>query len=86
MEYISSMGCLVCGQSNPDRDHLETVGMGGNRDKDIWEHFSCIPLCRIHHTERHSGMKKFEERYRINLWKEAFRILRRWLKYERNQE
>ena len=86
LQYISSYGCLVCGQPNPDRDHLETVGMGGNRKRYMWEDFTCIPLCRMHHTERHTNMKKFEDKYRINLWKEQSRLLRRWLRYEQGKE
>lgn len=82
--YVSTCGCLVCGLPNPDRDHLDTVGMGGNRDKDLWEDFSVVPLCRGHHQERHVNMKKFEEKYRINLWRENHRLLMRWLKYERD--
>ncbi len=73
----------MCGQFPVDADHLEARGMGGaggkksgtvsNTKKDL----SCIPLCRIHHTERHqSGNAKFEDKYRINLWKDAFRLIR----------
>ena len=86
MEYVSTYGCLVCGQPNPDRDHLNSVGMGGNRKKFLWEDFSVIPLCREHHRERHTNMKKFEEHHRINLWKELDKIKMRWLRYEQGKE
>ena len=82
--YVSTHGCLVCGQPNPDRDHLDTIGMGGNRNNDLWEDFSAVPLCRGHHQERHINMEKFEKKYRINLWRESHKILMRWLRYERN--
>ena len=81
IEYIRGTPCLICGRIGADPDHLETVGRGGNRKKDMWEHFTCIPLCRIHHTERHNSMKKFEEKYRINCWREAFRLFRSWARH-----
>ena len=84
MNYVSTLGCLVCGLPNPDCDHLNAVGMGGNRDKFLWEDFSVIPLCRKHHTERHANMKKFEETNRINCWKELDKIKERWHRYERD--
>jgi len=83
LDYIRGCTCLVCFASSPDPDHLEAIGMGGNRKKATPKHFSAIPLCRTHHTERHSlGIPRFEDKYKINLWKEAFRLLRGY--YERN--
>ena len=80
IDYIRDHECLVCFKSFVDPDHLEAIGMGGNRKKPSLKHYSCIPLCRIHHTERHSlGLPRFEKKYKINLWKEAFRILRKYL-------
>ena len=80
IDYIRDQECLVCFKSFVDPDHLEAIGMGGNRKKPSLKHYSCIPLCRIHHTERHSlGLPRFEKKYKINLWKEAFRILRKYL-------
>jgi len=79
LDYIRGCTCLVCFAPSPDPDHLEAIGMGGNRKKPTLKHFSCIPLCRKHHTERHSlGIFRFEDKYKINLWKEAFRLLRRY--------
>ena len=70
-------GCLVCGILAVDLDHLEAIGMGGNRKKPSLKHYTCVPLCRLHHTERHHiGIPRFEDKYKINLWKEAFRLLR----------
>ena len=82
LDYVRSLNCLVCFTSSPDPDHLEAIGMGGNRKKPTLKHYSCIPLCRLHHTERHAlPLKEFEDKYKINLWKEAFRTLRGY--YER---
>ena len=80
IKYIRSNGCRVCGQFPVDPDHLEARGMGGagkggtvtNTKKD----FSCIPLCRIHNTERHQlGNEKFEKEYNINIWKDAHQLV-----------
>ena len=77
VDYIRGCTCLVCFASSPDPDHLEAIGMGGNRKNPTLKHFSCVPLCREHHTERHMiGIPSFEDKYKINLWKEAFKLLR----------
>lgn len=79
IKYIKSQYCLICGITPVDPDHLEAIGMGGDRKKQTPKHFSCVPLCRIHHGERHHyGLKGFNEKYRIDLWKEAFRLIRRY--------
>ena len=79
LRYIKTQYCLVCGKTPIDCDHLEAIGMGNNRKHQTPRDFSCIPLCRIHHSERHaSGNVKFEKKYRINLWKESFILLRRY--------
>ena len=76
---------MVCFASSPDPDHLEAIGMGGNRKKPSQKHYSAVPLCRLHHTERHAlGIPRFEDKYKINLWKEAFKLLRGY--YERESQ
>tara|TARA_B100001939_G_C16942197_1_gene618741 strand:- start:1588 stop:1854 length:267 start_codon:yes stop_codon:yes gene_type:complete len=76
IKYIKSKHCLVCGRTPVDPDHLEHLGMGGS-NKDGLKDYSCVPLCRMHHRFRHDGgTEKFEKRYKINLWKEAFYLLR----------
>ena len=80
INYIKKQYCLICFMQPVDPDHLEAIGMGGNRKKPSEKHYTCIPLCRTHHTERHSlGLKRFESKYKINLWKESFRKLREYL-------
>ena len=67
----------MCGKSPVDPDHQETIGMGGDRTKQTIKDFTCLPLCRIHHTERHNiGSYQFEQKHSINLWKEAFYLMR----------
>ena len=83
LEYVgwikSDKECLICFAPNPDPDHLEAIGMGGNRKKPTLKHYTCIPLCRLHHSERHSiGNTEFEAKYKVNLWKEAFKLLREY--------
>jgi hypothetical protein len=81
--YIKSQPCIVCGQSPVDPDHLQARGMGGIGKKGTITgttlDFSCIPLCREHHSERgNTTLKEFQEKYRVNLWKDAFMCLRRY--------
>jgi len=66
----------VCGRSPVDPDHLEHLGMGG-ANKGGLKDYSCVSLCRQHHSERHDlGLRRFEEKHNVNLWKEAFYLLR----------
>ena len=77
LDYIREKPCLVCGITPCDPDHLEARGMGGAKSE--MKDLSCVPLCRIHHTERHQfGNQKFEKEYSINLWKENSRLVRRY--------
>lgn len=76
-KYILSHSCLVCPSREVDGDHLMARGRGSASQND----YSLIPLCRIHHSERHQiGNQKFEQRYTVNLWLEAWRLLAWWHK------
>jgi len=76
LKYIKSKHCLVCGSSPVDADHLEHIQMGGE-NKNNYKDWSCLPLCRKCHRERHDiGNFQFENKHYINLWKEAFYLLR----------
>mgnify|MGYP004447835467 CR=1 FL=1 len=80
VEWIKTKQCLICYKDNPDPHHLQAIGMGGNRKKPTPRHYSCIPLCRLHHSEFHSkGKTDFEDKYIIDCWKEAWRLLREWI-------
>ena len=77
IKYIKSQPCCVCGQSPVDPDHLNHRGMGGGDTTE--QDFSCVPLCRIHHTERHAkGIRAIYDTYRVDLWKDAHMYLRRY--------
>lgn len=79
LKFIKSHFCMICGKSPVDADHLEHIGMGGNRKINTIKDFSCVPLCRQHHTERHNlGSYQFEDKHSINLWKEAFHLIRKY--------
>jgi hypothetical protein len=77
IKYIKSKPCSVCGSLEVDAHHMDFIGMGGNRKKPSLKDFSCVSLCRIHHTEYHSlGHKKFTDKYNRDLWKEVYYNLR----------
>ena len=78
LEYIKEKTCTVCGQTPVDPHHMEAVGMGG-ANKDGYKDYSCVPLCRFHHSEYHShGIHYFESKYQVNLWKDVFNLIRRY--------
>lgn len=57
--------CCICGQS-ADLHHEDTVGAGRNRDEIIHEGMEVLPLCRVHHTEKHTvGDLSFNRKYHI---------------------
>ena len=75
LDYIRSLPCLICGKPG-EPHHLEAVGMGRNRNRELKEHYTTIPLCRNHHIEIETvGLKAFETKYNVNLWREAMRLL-----------
>ncbi|KKM80596.1 hypothetical protein LCGC14_1338190, partial [marine sediment metagenome] len=60
--------------------HLDAVGMGRNRKKEMIEHLSAVPLCRICHMEIHTvGIEIFGDRHGLNVWRLNARMLARWL-------
>ena len=49
----------------------------GGANKSGLKDYSCVPLCRKHHIERHSfGIKGIQEKYNINLWRDAWWYLK----------
>lgn len=77
LDFIRSKSCLVCMTPPPsDPDHLKARGLGSGKRND----FTCIPLCRQHHSERGQiGDEKFEHKHVINLWHEAVMYLTEFL-------
>lgn len=63
--------CPICGKK-ADLHHIDTVGMGRDRDEIIHEGLEVLPLCREHHTEIHTiGTQEFFKRYHIQKGIEA---------------
>lgn len=68
--------CAVCGKSNSDIHHVDTVGMGNNRNKFNHLESRFICLCRNHHTEAHSvGLDEFLSKHHINTIRLDFNAL-----------
>ena len=77
--YVRTLPCVIC-QNDAEASHLRHVGMGGDRKKENWRHFTTVPMCRLHHDEYGSSKFGFyEEVYDINLYKVALKILAQWL-------
>ncbi len=72
LRAIRKMPCLISDSSclgQIDADHLMPRGSGGSD-------FFAIPLCRLHHSERHMlGTQVFQERHDINLWCQVARLV-----------
>ena len=73
--------CIVCLKTTPiEPHHLQAVGMGGNRKKQIQQHYTAIPVCRKCHREYHDKGEKYQaEKYRMNHWKESVKFLQKYL-------
>lgn len=57
--------CLVCG-NKANIHHIDTVGMGNNRNHIDHSQRRVMPLCREHHQAFHKqGPKKFAEEYHV---------------------
>lgn len=57
--------CVVCG-ARADIHHVDSIGMGNNRNKVSHVGKRALPLCRQHHTECHEiGNDSFIEKYHL---------------------
>lgn len=57
--------CVVCGR-RAELHHVDTVGMGQNRNKIDHKGKRMLPLCREHHNETHTiGDTEFIEKYHL---------------------
>ena len=57
--------CAVCGRP-AEIHHVDTIGMGHNRNKVDDSDKRKIALCRKHHTEAHQiGWKEFSEKHHV---------------------
>ena len=57
--------CVCCGE-RADLHHVDTVGMGNDRDRVHHLGKEVLPLCRLHHEELHTiGKTAFAEKWHI---------------------
>lgn len=57
--------CIICGQ-RADIHHVDTIGMGQNRNKVSHIGKRALPLCRAHHNQIHNvGDKRFIDYYHL---------------------
>lgn len=62
---LANKKCAICGK-RADLHHVESVGMGRDRDEIIHEGMPVLPLCREHHTEVHTiGRDTFMAKYHL---------------------
>ena len=80
--------CCICMMSGPvEPHHLKAVGMGNNRKKEMDAHYSCIPVCRPCHMDYHNiGIKDFEKKHRISVYKINHQYLVGFIKKCLNQQ
>ena len=79
LKYIRKQPCIISGRE-AEPHHLKAIGMGRNRKRQLPEHYTAIPLARNYHAEVHQiGERAFELKYKINLWKTAYKLLIDWL-------
>lgn len=73
--HVRTLPCIICGKP-AESHHLQAVGMGRDRKRDLVCHYTVIPLCRDHHIEVETkGTARFTEKYNINLWREGLMTL-----------
>ena len=59
LDYVRTLSCCVTGNPIAEPHHLEAIGMGANRNKPNYKHFTCVPVAREIHTEYNYGKKHF---------------------------
>ena len=80
LDYVREQNCTLHRHEPAEPHHLDAVGSGRNRKQEMIEHLSGVPLCRICHMELHTiGIKTFEDRHGINLWRWQSILLARWI-------
>ena len=81
VEWVKSLGCVICGGSPCDAAHVKSGGMGRKADA-RWT----VPLCRTHHDEVHQrGQRSFEARHDVYLDFAAEICDARWEQYVASQ-
>ena len=79
LNHVRSLPCLIGGGA-ADPHHLKAVGAGRKRSRPKWEDYTVVPLGRKYHREvEQIGLKKFEEKHKIDLFRSALLILANWI-------
>lgn len=64
--YVRGLKCLVCDSEEPDPHHVYRRG----------NDYSCVPLCREHHSIFHSrGRDFFEREFNLDLDHEIINLM-----------
>lgn len=67
LEFVRSIGCMVCGVSGVDAHHM----FNAKRND-----YLAVPLCRKHHSEYHSiGVDTFKEKHNLDYANEIITTL-----------
>ena len=78
--------CVICGATNADLAHYQTVGSGRNRNKINHTNNKVLALCRKHHTEQHQiGINTFNDKYHLtDSWVDVDEKLNKMLRGEKD--
>ena len=85
LEYLDKIReeefCSTCmKKTNIEPHHVNFIGMGRDRKKELIEHYSSIPVCRLCHQTYHKvGRKTFEFKYDVNIYDLAHHYLSKHL-------
>ena len=73
--------CSLCYKyGNIEPHHIDQVGMGRDRKKNLRVHFTAIPVCRPCHTEYHNlGKKMYSIKHQVNPYEIALYWLSKYL-------
>lgn len=72
LEYLRGQRCVICLAPNGEPHHLDSRGSGGSD-------FAACTTCRDCHRLIHQkGLAFVEEKYKVNVWRQAHRQLRRY--------
>ena len=80
----SASRCYVGYQQRPiEPHHINQIGMGRNRKREMIEHFSAIPVCRAcHHAYHQMGKTDFEFKFSVNVYEIAHDYLSKYIHAE----
>lgn len=78
-EWCKKQPCVIAQKKSSDPHHLFAVGMGRTYERPKWEHFTVVPMAHKYHVEvEFIGVDTFQKKYKINLYKEALRLLSKY--------